>query len=75
MRVVVYHGGYGCDTGCCGHWVEIDGENAGFEFGHPGYQEDFRDYAMDLAREKVEEKFGKGHTFDLDWDECVIIDD
>ena len=23
LKVRVYHGGYGCDTGCCGHWVEI----------------------------------------------------
>ena len=24
MRVVVYHEGYGCETGCCGHYVRLD---------------------------------------------------
>lgn len=22
-KVIVYHRGYGCDTGCCGHVVEV----------------------------------------------------
>lgn len=35
MRVVVYHAGYGCDTGCCGHVIELNGEEHGFEFIHP----------------------------------------
>jgi hypothetical protein len=40
MKVVVYHSMYGCDTGCCGHVVELqedDGEavKEAFEFDHP----------------------------------------
>ncbi len=77
MKVVVMHGSYGCDTGCCGHWVEVDGERiGGFEFLHPNLRrEDPREWALDLAREMVEKKFGKGHAFDLDWDNCVVFDD
>lgn len=32
-KVIVYHGLYGCDTGCCGYWVEVDGRSS-FEFEH-----------------------------------------
>ena len=68
-RVIVYHGGYGCDTGCCGHTVDIDGKEK-FFFDHP-WSEDFREWAENLVRES----FGEEHVADLDWDECVIVDD
>lgn len=35
-KVRVYHQAYGCDTGCCGHVVEIDGPERSerhFDFG------------------------------------------
>lgn len=72
------HGGYGCDTGCCGHWVEIeDGSQIGsFEFGHPyGGRDDFRQWALELAQEKVSEKFGADHVADLDWENSQVLDD
>ena len=35
-RIRVFHSYYGCDTGCCGHVIVVDGrEVGGFEFGHP----------------------------------------
>jgi hypothetical protein len=70
--VTVYHVSYGCDTGCCGHIVEMDGEEGGreFHFGHP-YGEDHRKYAEDLVREE----FGEDHIADLDWENCLISDD
>jgi hypothetical protein len=33
-RVIVYHTGYGCDTGCCGHKVVV-GDQSQFDFTHP----------------------------------------
>lgn len=40
VRIVVGHGWYGCETGCCGHRVTVfvDGEERGsaFTFDHSG---------------------------------------
>ena len=72
-RVVVLHSGYGCDTGCCGHVVELDGERVGFEFSHP-YSDDegeIREFVRDL----VTEQCGAEHVGDIDWDECIVLDD
>lgn len=71
-KVIVYHGTYGCETGCCGHWVEVDGDpdSATFSFSHP-YSGDPLDYAKML----VSARFSKEHVADLDWDNCVIVDD
>jgi len=36
MKIRVLHAYYGCDTGCCGHIIEIDGEedSRSFTFDH-----------------------------------------
>lgn len=42
-KVIVYHAGYGCQTGCCGHVIELresgddipDPWNMHFAFNHP----------------------------------------
>ena len=70
MRVIVYHSSYGCESGCCGHIVELDGEADKFLFIHPG-DEDPRGFAEDLVRAE----FGEEHVKDLDWENCSIIDD
>lgn len=77
LIVVVEHGMYGCDTGCCGHYIEIDGDEVpgSFHFDHPGYKDDFREWATEFAKEWVESKFGEDHAFDLDWENCRISDD
>lgn len=77
VRVIVAHGGYGCDTGCCGHWVELEtGEQIGsFEFAHPWDGDDFRAWAIELAQDKVREKFGADHVADLDWENSRVVDD
>lgn len=67
MRVVVYHSGYGCDTGCCGHVVRLDGKER-FSFDHPGEGDDF----VEFARCLVVKEFGEEHVKDLDWDNCEI---
>lgn len=71
-RVVVYHTSYGCETGCCGHYVELDGKEVigSFAFDHP-YGQD----PVEFAKEMVEETFGKDHCHDLDWNDCLISED
>lgn len=67
-RVIVYHAERGCETGCCGHWVKLD-EDAAFSYSHPSG--DPREYAEMVVRAY----FGAKHVADLDWDNCVIVDD
>ena len=73
MKVIVYHSEYGCETGCCGHTVEVTKEDGSseqkFDFDHP-YGEDPREFAETLVREQ----FGTDHVADLDWDNCIISD-
>jgi len=72
MRVVVYHSSYGCETGCCGHTIELEDGRKDFAFEHPWEgKEDLRSFAEELVREA----FGEEHVADLDWDECHIVDD
>lgn len=62
MKVVVYHGGYGCETGCCGHYVEVYSDHDQllshkFRFDHPEKNEDFRAWAKELAEEWIAQRF------------------
>lgn len=71
MRIVVYHGSYGCDTGCCGHYVDVeDGQLEAkrdrFHFNHAD------DDKLAFAKELVAETYGAEHVADLDWENCVI---
>ncbi len=71
-RIVVYHAGYGCDTGCCGHVIELtDGvvSKERFWFGHP-YGGDH----LAFAKECVLREFGAEHVADLDWENCKVLD-
>ena len=79
MRVLVCHAYYGCDTGCCGHVVQIVDENGNeaggprkFEFGHASTmgEADIREYVRDL----VTKKLGAEHVADIDWEHCVVLD-
>jgi hypothetical protein len=71
-KVTVLHAHYGCDTGCCGHIIEVNGRAASnFEFSHPAYDEDFRSWAEALVREQL----GADHVADLDWENCTVSDD
>lgn len=49
MKIRVLHAYYGCDTGCCGHIIEIDDEEIGgsFEFGHPESKEELRQFILE----------------------------
>jgi len=76
LKIIVYHSFYGCDSGCCGHAMDVefdDGtvhEGRYFQFGHP-YGDDPRAFAEELVREE----FGDEHVNDLDWENCWISDD
>lgn len=72
-KIIVSHAFYGCETGCCGHVIQIDGEQVGsFNFGHPWTgEDDFREWAEEL----IAEELGPEHVKDLDWENSVVIDD
>jgi hypothetical protein len=77
-RIVVFHGYYGCDTGCCGHVIEMDGVEE-FKFEHPwidGLQgvereQAARQFIIDL----VNKECGPGHADDIDFSACLLSDD
>jgi hypothetical protein len=80
MRVLVLHSTYGCDTGCCGHSIEVqeivDGRwetiKQQFDFSHPWKaRDDFKQWAEDLVRSE----YGEDHVKDLDWENCFVSDD
>lgn len=70
-KVIVYHSGYGCESGCCGHTVEIEDGDSKFFFDHPYGEKDDLQWAKDL----VKLAFGEEHVKDLDWDNCIISED
>jgi hypothetical protein len=56
-RIRVYHTTYGCDTGCCGHVIELNGRSVGdFEFSHP-YGEDKKQWAVELTKVELEKYY------------------
>ena len=73
--VRVYHSGYGCDTGCCGHIVQVCTEDGtellqeDFAFSHP-YGVDHEEFARELAGPTLQ-----ACGVPLRFDECEIIDD
>jgi hypothetical protein len=70
-KVTVLHASYGCETGCCGHVIEVDGEQVGrFQFSHP-YGED----KIEFAKKLITEVLGPEHVADLDWENCMVFDD
>jgi hypothetical protein len=80
-RIIVSHAGYGCDTGCCGHVIEVDGEQVGsFHFDHPyagihASREEKERVYREFAEELVRDELGEAHVADLDWEDCLVIDD
>lgn len=70
MVIVVRHQSYGCECGCCGHVIEVDGVEKKHYFEHP-YGEDARVFAEQL----VARECGEEHVKDLDWANCRIDDE
>lgn len=88
-KVIVYHAYYGCDTGCCGHVVDVfnddvvarddfdpqwDGERRDFTFDHPRGNYGAAE-RLAWARKTVREELGEEHVADLAWERCIISDD
>lgn len=76
MKITVLHERYGCETGCCGHVIEVDGKRAtlkdGRSFAFHHYYDDTDGDKLEWARQWVSEEFGAEHVKDLDWENCVI---
>lgn len=76
MKIFVSHAWYGCDTGCCGHILEIEDQNGltkevgRFNFHHPHKSENLRKWVENL----ISDELGSEHIKDLDWDSCQIWD-
>lgn len=71
-KVIVYHRYYGCNTGCCGHAVQIDGneDTEEFEFEHP-----YDRTVEEFVRQIVTEAMGAAHVADIDWENCIVVKD
>lgn len=74
MRIIVYHDLHGCDTGCCGHVVELrddddDYKDGELHFDHPEVGDD----PIAFAKRLLSKSFPKEHLADLDWDNCKIV--
>lgn len=68
-KIVVFHSGYGCETGCCGHTIKTDAKER-FVFDHPDEGDDLRAW----AEEQIRKEFGDEHVKDLDWEHCWFPD-
>jgi hypothetical protein len=76
VKIVVYHGGHGCETGCCGHYVELYSDHDQllghrFRFDHPERGEDFRAWARELAEDFIGERF-PDCLATIDWDTMEV---
>ena len=67
LKVRVFHSYYGCESGCCGHVVEVEGKGEKFEFGCAYGEDDKRKWARELA-EKVIKKRWPDCIESIDWD-------
>lgn len=75
MKIRVFHAEYGCDTGCCGHIVELEDGRHSFEFEHPYKNEDSQEWALSLARDIIERYWPECiNTIDWDTFEYIVKD-
>lgn len=81
-KLIVYHDYYGCESGCCGHSVEVtegelktkQGQNwRGFTFAHP--HGDTEEELIQFAKDLIAEDYGEEHVKDLDWANCKVVMD
>ena len=70
-RVIVYHGLYGCETQCCGHYLELNDDMSNMHFDHPDEGESIEDFVKRL----VTTEYGEEHVVDIDWENCRVVDD
>lgn len=88
VSILVYHDSYGCESGCCGHRIEVTGVPREliapgyvnrFDFGHPrsNWPEELTDeqrkaYAIEYATEYLE-KYAPKCLALINWD-LVLLD-
>lgn len=70
----VYHKSYGCETGCCGHSVEVDGVDIGFDFEHPHVlgEAERRAWAREFVEEMLRKHAPECLAEGIDWDSMVF---
>ena len=81
-RLVVFHGSYGCDTGCCGHYITWDDDThdrLGFTFkAAPSSQgkseQEYREAVVEWAKAEFGDVAAGCSTADLDWENCRLYD-
>ena len=66
MKIRVYHQLYGCETGCCGHVIEIDDSHKHFEFIHRYDSTPLEEWAISLAQHVVRERWPECYD-SIDW--------
>lgn len=73
MKVRVLHEYYGCETGCCGHVVEVDDKSSRFDFIH-NYSMTLSDaeWAVEYAKEKVKELWPECYD-SCDWENVEVV--
>lgn len=70
MKIIVFHAHVGCETGCCGHVIQQEGDKEFFEYEHP-----YNESNLEFAQRMVRETYGEEHVKDLDWDNSIVSDD
>lgn len=73
MRIIVHHANVGCDTGCTGHYIEVDGERKRFFYRHPDSNSE--EDKLAFAKQLIAEEMGEEHVKDLDWENSFVVDD
>lgn len=76
IKVRVYHSYYGCETGCCGHVIELeDGikRRSHFEFTHPYGAESIKDWARQQAESVIKSRWPECLD-SIDWESINIED-
>lgn len=70
-KIIVFHESHGCQAGCCGHAVRMDGAEGGgtrqFRFTH---RDDEYETEREFAERLLRVTFGVEHVKDLD--NCII---
>lgn len=69
-RIVVLHAYCGCESGCCGHIVEVSDGRSQFTFAHP-YNGNVRAF----VRKVVTDRYSEKHVADIDWDNCIVSEE
>lgn len=74
--VRVYHNYYGCETGCCGHRIEVIHNDKTvmdyYDFSHP-HGEDKKAWAIELAKIEIGRK-SPACLESIDWENIDVED-